>query len=103
MPNNTQKPIKEYLLLLLIILLVIAIGMFAVNQSLAYYYKSQFLQSPCSLCLTLNERLEPCFKEQLTIYKDNKGNEITKEEYRSGLINQYNLSNINLTEVFQVD
>lgn len=53
---------KEWLVIIIIMLLVISIGLFALNQTLAFYYKSEFLQSPCALCEELNPHLEECFK-----------------------------------------
>lgn len=47
---------------ILIIVLIISLGVFSVNQSLNYFYKSKFLQSPCKLCEELNPHLKSCFK-----------------------------------------
>lgn len=55
-----DKSAKELLVLLLIVLLIVGIGMFAVNQTLSFYYKSRFLQTPCDLCLDLNKDLKLC-------------------------------------------
>ena len=38
----------------LIIVIVIAVGMFAMNQAFAWYYKAQFLRGPCALCIDEN-------------------------------------------------
>jgi hypothetical protein len=46
---------------ILIILLVVGAGLFAINQYLDYRYKSVFLSSPCVLCKEVNPELE-CFK-----------------------------------------
>ena len=52
----------EWMKLVAIMLLIIGLGMFALNQTLSYYYKSEFLQTPCSLCLEINPELEFCEK-----------------------------------------
>lgn len=46
----------------LIILSVVGIGMFTVNQTLKFFYSSELLQKPCELCLSLNPRFESCFE-----------------------------------------
>jgi hypothetical protein len=47
---------------ILIVLLVVGAGLFAINQYLNYRYKSVFLSSPCTLCVEVNPALEHCFK-----------------------------------------
>lgn len=63
---------------LLVIVLVVAVGVFAINQALEYRYKSVFLQTPCSLCVKLNENqsacIENCFRYSFKTYPDNFGN-----------------------------
>lgn len=54
-PNKIT--IKDILLITSVLLLIIALGFFAINQTLTYFYKAQFLQSPCGLCLKLNPNL----------------------------------------------
>jgi len=36
-------------------LIVIALGTLAINQTLGYYYKAKFLATPCALCEELND------------------------------------------------
>lgn len=48
---------------ILIIVLIVALGMLAVNQTMGLRYKAEFLKSPCDLCEKLNPHLENCFKE----------------------------------------
>jgi len=72
-----------------IALLVIVLGLVAVNQTISYLYKSAFIQDPCGLCADLNEHLRPCFKAQSTTYTDLMGNPISnitkwKEENNGG-------------------
>ena len=46
-----------------IILVVVAAGLLAVNQGLGYYYKAEFLKSPCQLCGELNPDVKICIEE----------------------------------------
>lgn len=48
---------RSNLVNLLIIVLVVAFGMLAINQAFAWYYKIQLLVKPCELCLKLNPNL----------------------------------------------
>ena len=57
-----QKKQKEIIQRVILILIVIGIGLFVINQVLSYYYKSQFLLTPCELCLEINNNLELCQK-----------------------------------------
>lgn len=45
-----QKKLIQKLSIIFIIVLVMAIGAFALNQTMAFYYKIQLLGDPCSLC-----------------------------------------------------
>jgi len=76
LPNKKKKMknTKQKLMMVLIILLVIGAGMFAVQQTLGYYYKSKFLQTPCELCLSLNSNLSLCPKEKYSPYMIDIGN-----------------------------
>jgi len=60
------------LIQILIIILILSLGMLAVNQFLGFRYKSRFLASPCNLCEELNPHLENCFEESsyLPNYKE---------------------------------
>ena len=49
---NLPKTKKEYFWFILIILIVVTIGLFAVNQYLSIKYKATLIQSPCNLCKT---------------------------------------------------
>jgi hypothetical protein len=80
MEKKTLQLVKELLIIILIITIVIAIGMFAVNQTIGYYYKSQFLQGPCYLCAQENDHLKDCLKESSTIYTNRNGEIINKKE-----------------------
>ena len=48
----------SFLRFLLYILLVVGLGLIAVNQGIGYFYKSRFLQTPCELCKELNQKNE---------------------------------------------
>jgi hypothetical protein len=68
--NKIEKPkktLKELLIIIGIMILIIAGGLFALNQFLSYYYKSAFLLSPCELCLRENSYLENCFNQESKI------------------------------------
>lgn len=54
--------------LILVILLVVGVGMFSLNQTYNYFYKQKFLSTPCNLCLDLNPNLERCFDNN--VYSD---------------------------------
>ena len=58
-----MNQIINWLKVATIIIGVIALGMFAVNQGLGYYYKSRFLQTPCELCAELNPQWQNCFEQ----------------------------------------
>ena len=52
--------------------LIIAGGMLAINQTFGWYYKAQFLKSPCYLCVELNPAWEKCYEfGSAEIPKDN--------------------------------
>jgi hypothetical protein len=53
----TSKDTYKILYTLLLIVVVIAIGMFALNQAFSWYYKAELLSNPCDLCLKLNPNL----------------------------------------------
>jgi len=59
-------------------LLVIAIGLFCVNQTLKFYYSSQLLRGPCNLCAELNPNqtncIYNCFNAAHQVYSDSLGN-----------------------------
>jgi hypothetical protein len=52
--EKTKPSLKDALIIITLILLVVGLGMLAANQTLKFFYKSQFLQTPCSLCKELN-------------------------------------------------
>lgn len=58
---------------IIVVLLIVSIGLFAVNQTLLYIYKSQLLQKPCDLCIKLNPQVENCIYQKLASYPDGLG------------------------------
>lgn len=74
MVTNIQKreKIKGIGTFIIIILLVLSLGLIAVNQGLEYFYRSEFLQNPCDLCKKLN----PERNQNQYIYKINLSQEI---------------------------
>lgn len=42
---------KQIIKMIIVALLVIAIGMFIINQTMDYFFKMQLLQEPCALCV----------------------------------------------------
>jgi len=78
-PTKPKKSIRDILFLIVIVLIVIGLGLFALNQVLTFYYKSEFLQTPCALCEELNPHLKDCFRIESNIENKNIIN-ITLEE-----------------------
>ena len=70
----TNRSLKEWLVLLFWVALVVALGMVAVNQTLDFYYKAEFLKAPCKLCLELNPGVsQQCFIKEDKLYPDITG------------------------------
>jgi hypothetical protein len=74
MADFRHYTIKDWMMLAVLMLIVIGVGMFAVNQSLSYFYKAEFLKSPCSLCEELNPHLEKCFQDSSMVKVENPNN-----------------------------
>jgi hypothetical protein len=58
---------------LFIVLIVPALGVFAVNQALEFRYKSVLLQTPCTVCMDLNPAVKDCMVRKDTLYSDKDG------------------------------
>jgi len=58
---------KDWLKALIIIAGVVSIGLFGLNQFVAYQYKAVFLQTPCDLCRSLVPEVEGCFWNKIEI------------------------------------
>lgn len=54
------KQIKDIVISILIIAIVFAVGLFALNQFISFRYKTIFLETPCELCVSLNPAWEVC-------------------------------------------
>ena len=52
-----KETLFQTLKLILIVLGVVGVGTFTVNQVFDYYYKTALLSNPCDLCLELNPNL----------------------------------------------
>jgi len=57
---NYEK-IKQIGVVIIIVIAIIILGMVAINQTLGFFYKSQFLQSPCALCVDINPEWGRCY------------------------------------------
>jgi hypothetical protein len=53
---------KSRLRTAIIILGVLALGFLMINQAVGYFYKAQFLKSPCGLCGELNPEVKTCIE-----------------------------------------
>lgn len=60
--NHYNNRGMDFLKTIGLIFLVVALGMLAVNQSLEFYYRAEFLKAPCSLCAELNPDVEVCIQ-----------------------------------------
>jgi len=59
---------------IIIVLIIVSLGLFALNQTLGYIYKAHFLKSPCDLCAQLNPNISNCiYQKENTYYKLDNG------------------------------
>lgn len=58
--GEKRMGLKDLLVILFWIVLVVGLGMLAVNQSLEFYYRAHFLRAPCDLCADLNPGVKDC-------------------------------------------
>ena len=74
---DRRAKFKDLLKTIALLLLVVCLGLFVVNQTMGYYYKAHFLKSPCSLCAELNPNqsmcIKDCFTYQTKLYPDGFG------------------------------
>jgi len=49
----------------MVIIIVVALGLFILNQAFSLYYKAELLKYPCELCLEVNEDLKLCEKDSI--------------------------------------
>lgn len=66
--SGANRPIiiDNLLKTILLMLLVVALGVLAINQTLGFFYKAHFLKSPCTLCADLNPDVKTCIQELST-------------------------------------
>lgn len=78
-----MKITKAKLHIALLIVIVIGLGMFTINQFFGWYYKLDLLANPCDQCLKYNEHYKYCFEEQSTyryiVSFDNQSNVLWNE------------------------
>lgn len=55
----SSKKLVDGLKIAIIIIGVIALGMFAINQTYNYFYKTKLLLDPCSLCKQIPDEKNP--------------------------------------------
>jgi hypothetical protein len=67
-------------------LIVIGLGLFMLNQAFAWYYKAEFLKTPCVLCAELNPDVKECIQNGGQIKT------IIKTVYPELNISQFNLT-----------
>lgn len=81
-----NEKLKNFGLNLIIILLIISLGFFAINQFLKFKYNSAFLQTPCELCEKLNPNisLKNCLTYRVSPYENVK----IKEDINLTLLEQ---------------
>ena len=77
----------------LLIVITIILLFFITNQATNYYYKMEFLRTPCDLCKKLNPYLEECFNYESIVATDSSGNVIAKGQQALELKNR-NVPNI---------
>ena len=58
--QKKEKSGKDILIIIGISLLIICIGLFALNQFLEFKYKVEFLKTPCTVCAELNKNQSKC-------------------------------------------
>lgn len=78
-PLGTEREeLYGKLRLALIVFLVVAVGLFAINQFIEFKFKSTFLQKPCNVCQEFNPNqsrcIEECFTVRRTVFSDANGN-----------------------------
>ena len=66
--QTQKKDLRYYLVQSAILLLVVALGVLAVNQALEYKYRAEFLKAPCALCVELNPEVKDCFISKRHVY-----------------------------------
>jgi len=70
----------------LIVVLVILIGLLAMNQAIKFIGYSKAINDPCGTCEEVNPHLSPCFDEESNVLVDPVTGEIVENK------NIYNIS-----------
>ena len=69
--------LKDYGIYLIIILIVVCLGLFAINQFISFQFKSKLLISPCDVCKDANKNqsacIDGCFLISKTLYPTPSG------------------------------
>jgi hypothetical protein len=65
-----NEQIKSIVKIAFIALVLCGIGLFVLNQYLAYRYKAVFLQSPCMVCQELNPQIAGCLTRRDALFYD---------------------------------
>lgn len=60
-PYNNRR-LEDWIKIAFWIAVVVAAGMIAVNQTLGFFYKAEFLKTPCQLCGELNPGVSDCIE-----------------------------------------
>ena len=63
-----KHSIKDWLVLISIVLLIVCLGLWGVNGLAQFKYNTELLSSPCGLCEELNPHLELCEVEPTSDY-----------------------------------
>jgi len=77
---STKQKTDKLITTILQITIVTAIGLLALNQAFKWYYKIEFLKTPCQLCADLNPDLSECIngKGVKMIYENCSQNNLYK-------------------------
>jgi len=79
---------KDHLKLIIMVLLVLSLGMTALNQTFSWYYKIELLANPCDACRDYNPQYKECFDYQSKIIIDPQtGKEVNESKYKINITN----------------
>lgn len=75
---TTRPVLYQRLKFIAVLLAVVCLGLLAVNLSLSYIYKAEFLAKPCDLCAKINVNqsgcIKECFTKEVKLFPDGRGN-----------------------------
>lgn len=76
--GTPSRSFYQILKTIMVMLIVIALGLYSVNKIMDYRYKVIFIKSPCNLCADLNKEqascVNGCFLNELQLNPDGRGN-----------------------------